>query len=156
MLTNNPGFTAIAVLTLALGIGANTAIFSVVDAVLIKRLSYPEPERVVRLNQVQTGVGEISISWPDFLDWEKQATSFSLLAADRKAHLALGGTDPKLIRVAQVTAPFFPLFGIKPVIGERLRKRKTARGRLRLYSLEKNSGASGLGRRRTSLASQLL
>jgi len=117
MLTKNPGFTAIAVLTLALGIGANTAIFSVVDAVLLKRLPYPEPERVVRLDQVQPGVAEMSISWPDYLEWEKQATSFSLLAADRKDHLALDGDNPKLIRVAQVTAPFFPLFGIKPVIG---------------------------------------
>src|SRR5262245_23851161 len=83
MLLKNPGFRWIAVLTLALGIGANTAIFSVVDAVLLRPLPYPESERLIRLWESNPGRGwpEFSASAPNFADWRKQQTVFEQLAA---------------------------------------------------------------------------
>src|SRR3954454_24466142 len=77
-----PAFTVIAVLTLALGIGANTAIFSVVNAVLLRPLPYPQPERIVYLNEIGSGV-DTSIALPDYLDWRKDAKSFQHLAITR-------------------------------------------------------------------------
>ena len=68
MLARNPGFTAVAVLTLALGIGANSAIFSVVNAVLLKRLPYPDPARLVTVLENQANVGTMSLAWPNFVD----------------------------------------------------------------------------------------
>ena len=75
-LRKSPGFTFVAVLTLALGIGANTAIFSVVNAVLLRPLPYPQPERLVYLNEVISGT-DTSIALPDYVDWRRDSTSFS-------------------------------------------------------------------------------
>src|SRR2546425_4339850 len=75
-LLNNPGFTAVAVLTLALGIGANTAIFSVVNAVLLRPLPYPESERLVWLSERGPNFPTMSISYPNFSDWRAQQNVF--------------------------------------------------------------------------------
>ena len=75
-LLNNPGFTAVAVLTIALGIGANTAIFSVVNAVLLRPLPYPESERLVWLSERGPNFPTMSISYPNFSDWRAQQTVF--------------------------------------------------------------------------------
>src|SRR5438094_4246094 len=82
-LLKNSGFTAVAVLTLALGIGANTAIFSVINGVLLKPLPYPEPERLVTLweRSPQRGVEQERVSGPNYLDWREQNTVLSELAA---------------------------------------------------------------------------
>ena len=83
MLAKNPGFTAVAVLTLALGIGANTALFSVVNGVLLKPLRYAEPDRLVAVYSRDANFATSSISYPNFLDWVRDNRSFSSLAAYR-------------------------------------------------------------------------
>ena len=118
MLAKSPGFTAVAILTLALGIGANSAIFSVINTVLIKPLPYPEPNRLAVLDEYQLHTGESSVAWMNFLDWREQSKSFEDLAAYRTLHLTLTGSgEPALLRAGQVSAPFFPLLGTKTILG---------------------------------------
>jgi len=118
VLAKNPGFTAIAVLTLALGIGANTAIFSVVDAVLLKRLPYPDPARLVTVFEKQASTGEMSVAWPNFADWRNQIHAFENVAAARQDTFTLTGLGPAArIAAAQVTPAFFPLLGVVPRMG---------------------------------------
>src|SRR3954466_2900297 len=118
-LLKHPGFTLIAVLTLALGIGANTAIFSVVNAVLLRPLPYPEPERIVYLTEVAAGTSS-SIALPDYIDWRKDAKSFEHLAISRLESRNLSGIpgqEAERVSVAFVTANFFNVIGLNPQIG---------------------------------------
>ena len=120
ILLKQPGFTVIAVLTLALGIGANTAIFSVVNAVLLRPLPYPQPERIVYLNEIANGV-DTSLSLPDYLDWQKDAKSFQHLAITRTLESrnlsGIAGREPERISCAYVTANFFNVIGLNPQLG---------------------------------------
>jgi len=117
-LRRNPGFTAVAVLTLALGIGANTAIFSVVNSVLLNPLPYPQPERLAALFSHKPQFTYGSISYPNYLDWVRENHSFSAMAAFRPDSLNLTGMgEPERVPVEMVSAGFFPLLGVKPVIG---------------------------------------
>src|SRR3989440_5617285 len=118
-LRKSPGFTIIAVLTLALGIGANSAIFSVVNHVLLRPLPYPNPDRLVYLNEVSGGTNA-SIALPDYVDWRKDTTSFEHLAISRLESRNLSGIpgrEPERISVAYVTANFFNVIGLSPQIG---------------------------------------
>jgi putative ABC transport system permease protein len=118
-LRKSPGFTIIAVLTLALGIGANSAIFSVVNHVLLRPLPYPHPERLVYLNEVINGT-DTSIALPDYVDWRKDSKSFEHLAMSRLESRNLSGIpgrEPERISVAYVTANFFNVIGLPPQIG---------------------------------------
>lgn len=118
MLANNPGFTAIAVLTLALGIGANTALFSVVDGVLLNALPYEQPERLVALYSRTSEFSHASISYPNFQDWQHDNRSFSALAAFRGDNMNLTGMgDAERLKTEMVSATFFPILGVKPVLG---------------------------------------
>ena len=83
VLAKAPGFAAIAILTLALGIGANTALFSVVNGVLLSPLPYPQPDRLIALYSRSTDFADSSISYPNFLDWHRENNSFLQLAAYR-------------------------------------------------------------------------
>jgi putative ABC transport system permease protein len=119
-LRKSPGFTCIAVLTLALGIGANTAIFSVIYAVLLRPLPYPEGDRIVLLAETDKNQPSISVSLPDYLDWERDATSFEQLAVGRRDTFNLSGLQgraPEQITGAMVTANFFKVIGLAPQIG---------------------------------------
>jgi predicted permease len=121
MLLKNTGFTLIAVLTLALGIGANTAIFSVVNAVLIKPLSYGEPDRIVMLWSINLGLklnlplGPLPV---DLAEWRRQAGTFEQIAALRPetADLSEDG-DPERVAGVEVTANFFAVMGVQPQLG---------------------------------------
>ena len=118
-LHKSPGFTAIAVLTLALGIGANTAIFSVVNAVLLRPLPYPQPERLVYLNETGGGT-DVSIALPDYVDWRKDSKSFQHLAITRlesRNLSGIAGREAERVSVAFVTANFFDVIGLRPQIG---------------------------------------
>ena len=121
-LLKNPGFTAVAVLTLALGIGANTAIFSVVNAVLLKALPYQEPERIVMLwtdnPSMNLGFHELPPTPLDLLDWRNLAQSFEQIAAfkTKLGDLSEQG-EPERVGGVQVTANFFSLLGVQPMFG---------------------------------------
>src|SRR5579872_7583007 len=91
MLVKSPGFTAIAVLTLALGIGANTALFSVVNGVLLNPLPYPNPDRLVAVYAKTVDFERSSISYPNFLDWHRDNHAFSALGAARSEEYNLTG-----------------------------------------------------------------
>ncbi len=120
LLTRKPGFALTAVLTLALGIGANTAIFSVVDAVLLRPLPYPEPDRLVRVWTADTERewSRGGTSMLNFVDWRERSRSFSDLAVfyDRSGNLS-GGAQPENVRFGLVTPGFFSTLGVEPLIG---------------------------------------
>ena len=118
-LRKNPSFTAIAVLTLALGIGANTTIFSVVNGVLLKPLPYPDPDRLVTLFENDSISGEFTVAPANFYDWRQQSTSFSHMSAlDPYPDYILTGTgEPHRLSGAEVTADFFPLLGVRMAQG---------------------------------------
>ena len=118
MLRKSPGFAAVAVITLALGIGANTAIFTVVNGVLLNPLPYPQPEQLVALYQRTPNFAEASIPYPNFLDWRRENRSFSDLAAYRHDDFNLTGAgEPERLEGEMVSASFFPVLGVKPVLG---------------------------------------
>jgi putative ABC transport system permease protein len=118
MLAKNPGFAAVVVLTLALGIGANTAIFSVVNGVLLDPLPYTQPDRLVALYSHTPQFSRSSISYPNFLDWVRQNHSFSSLAAFREDDFNMTGLgEPERLPVEMVSASFFSTLGVMPVIG---------------------------------------
>ncbi len=117
-LRRNPGFTAVAIITLALGIGANTAIFSIVNGVLLNPLPYIKPGRLVALYSRTAESSHGAISYPNFLDWVRHNRSFSSLAAYRPYDYDLTGTgEPERVPAEMVSADFFSTLGVKPVIG---------------------------------------
>jgi predicted permease len=118
MLRKNPGFTLVAVLTLALGIGANAALFSVVNGVLLNPLPYPHPEELVSLAQNLPPFSQLAISYPDFVDWTRMNRTFQALAAYRRDDFNLtGSVQAQRVTATHVSASFFPLLGARPVIG---------------------------------------
>jgi predicted permease len=118
MITKSPGFTAVAILTLALGIGANTALFSVVNGVLLNPLPYPEPEQLVTLHESKPNFEAGSISFPNFRDWRKQNTTFSMMGVSRGYSFNLTGAgDAEQVRAEFVSTDFLPMLGVKSVIG---------------------------------------
>ena len=117
-LLKHPGFTGIVVITLALGIGASTAIFSVVDSVLLRRLPYRNAERIVAIQEVNPDGKRIQTTSGNFLDWRAQNTVFEHLAAIRQSPVNLALADQaERIELAQINANFFDVFGITPTYG---------------------------------------
>lgn len=117
-LLKSPGFTLVALLTLALALGANTAIFSFVNAVLLKPLPYDHPERIVRVMEAPPGGGRNGISTLNFLDWQKENKVFEFLAARTGGSVTLTGTEePVRIPAARVSSGYFDVFGVKPALG---------------------------------------
>src|SRR5262249_11864429 len=118
MLLKAPAFTLIAVLTLSLGIGANTAIFSVVNSILLRPLPYPRPDRLLVLTE-KTRQGEwLGIAYPNYLDWREQAKSFTEMAGYRGALFNLTGMDkPARLNGGMVNWNFFRMLGVQPELG---------------------------------------
>src|SRR5438105_4032437 len=122
MLAKAPGFTAIAILTLALGIGANTAIFSLVNGVLLRPLPFPDAERLIYIegkNPAAAGITESNISFLDFTDWSQQTDLFTSTAAywTGTANFGADGAEPERVPRAGVTTGFFSVLGVQPVLG---------------------------------------
>ena len=117
-LLKHPGFTALIVFTLALGIGASTAIFSVVDSVLLRRLPYATADRIVAIQELNQAGKRVQVTSANFLDWRAQNTVFEHLAAIKQttSNLALSDSAER-IELAQTNANFFEVFGIKPQYG---------------------------------------
>ena len=122
MLRKSPGFTAIAVLTLALGIGANTAIFSVVNSALLRPLAYREPQQLYVVREIVPQLAKfaptLGVNVPDFRIWQKQVHSFSGVAIAESTSAALTGTgEPEVIPGVRASANLFDVFGPQPVLG---------------------------------------
>src|SRR2546421_3906509 len=120
MFLKHPGFTAIAVLMLALGIGVNTAIFSIVNAVLLHPLPYEHAERIQHIwdNNLQRGVQEVLVSYPKFAEWKDQSNSFDGISAFTIRSFNLKGQgEPEQAQGARVSTDFFQVMGVKPSLG---------------------------------------
>jgi predicted permease len=121
MLRKNPGFTLVAVLTLALGIGANSAIFSVVNGVLLNPLPYPHPEQLVTLHESKPNFEFGSIPYPNFRDWQKDNRTFSSMAISRRIAFSLTGVgEAEQVRARFISSDFFSTVGVNPVLGRDL------------------------------------
>ncbi len=120
-LLKNPGFSIVAILTLALAIGANTAIFSAIDAVLLHPLPYPEPDRLVYVGEdlKHFNLKKIPASPPEVIDYRNMATSFSSIGAveNSTAFTLTGGGNPEIVPGLSITASVFSMLGVKPVVG---------------------------------------
>jgi predicted permease len=129
LLAKNPSFTIIAVLTIALGIGANTAIFSVVNAVLLRPLPFKDPDQLVRLSErSQQGPG-MSIAYPNFKDWRSENTVFAGLAATRFDNFNLTGADEaERLQGRNVSWNFFDVLGVQPALGRSFRPEEDSAG----------------------------
>ena len=119
-LRKTPGFTFIAVLTLALGIGANTAIFSVIYAVLLQPLPYPQGDRIMILTETDSNQPQISVAYPDYVDWKRDNTVFENIAVSRRESYNLSGLPgraPEQVQGGLVTGNFFKVIGLQPQLG---------------------------------------
>src|SRR3984957_9999434 len=118
MLVKSPGFTGVAVVTLALGIGANTALFSVINGVLLSPLPFPQPEQLVTLHENKPNFEGGSVSYPNFRDWRKDNRSFSSLALARTYAFSLTGAgEAEQVGAEFISSDFFSVLGVKPQIG---------------------------------------
>jgi putative ABC transport system permease protein len=118
MLARNPGFTTVAVLTLALGIGANTAIFSVVNAVLLRPLPFDHPDRIVTLGEKTKDGNRMNVGYATYVDWQTESRTFEHLAAYRWWDPSLiGEGPPERLSGLRVSQPFFSILGVQPALG---------------------------------------
>ncbi len=118
MLAKNPGFAVIAILTLALGIGANTALFSVVNAVLLNPLPFPQPDQLLTLHESKPNFEQGAIPYLNFLDWQNQNRTFSSIAISRGFAFSLTGIgEPERLQGEWVSASLFGTLGVKPQLG---------------------------------------
>src|SRR5262249_31748859 len=117
MMRKAPGFTAAAVLAIALGVGANTAIFTVIERVLLQPLPYPDAGRIVDVDEMARGQ-HASVSPPNFMDWRTQNTTLSALGAYNGATLTIsGGVEPTRIDSVEIDASVLPALGVQPQLG---------------------------------------
>ena len=133
----SPGFTFFATLTIALGLGANAAIFSLVDGVLLKSFRYPDPERIVQLWEKPPRGLRNGISGANYIDWANQSQSFEAMAAQTGVGMSYTpasgagstGSEPRVLRVTMVSAPYFEVFGAKPTLGRTFSRDEDQAGR---------------------------
>ena len=157
-LLKNPGFTTVAILTLALGIGANTAIFSFVNAILIRPLPYPEADRLVMVfeNNTENGWSKNRLGAPVLGEWRKLSTSFEGLAGYRTDIASLSGRgNPESISLAEVSANTFGLLRIKPFIGRDFLPEEETYGRQKVAILSYEFWKSRFGGDRAILGQSL-
>jgi putative ABC transport system permease protein len=157
MLRKSPGFAAVAVLTLALGIGANTAMFSVVNAVLLRPLGYPQSDRLVFLSEWSQRVPYMSISMANLRNWQAMNTVFESIAPYRTEDVVLTGShQAERLRDRQITADYFPTTRLKPVIGRAMTVEEDKVGGERVVMLGEGFWARSFGRDPGVLGRKLL
>ena len=156
-LLKTPGFAVISVLTLALGIGANTAMFSIVNGVLLRPLSYNEPDRLLELATSTPQFHEGSISYPNFLDWQQRSRSFEGMAAYREDVFNLTGQpNPERLRGEMVSATMFPVLHVKPVVGRAFTSDEDRRGGAHVVLLTTNYWKTRFNRNVSVLGSSIV
>ena len=158
VLVRQPGVTIVAVLTLALGIGANSAIFSAVNAVLLRPLPYDQPDRLVTLWEKRPAEGVLDnvVAPADFVDWTKMATSFERMAAMTWVPGDLTGAgDPVRLTVGAVSPAFFDVFGVTPMLGRTFRAEEAFTGKHRVVILGHALWTSRFGQDRSIVGRQL-
>jgi putative ABC transport system permease protein len=129
MLRKSPGFAVVAVITLALGIGANTGLFSVINGVLLNPLPYQQPDRLITIYAKTGQFQQSSVPYLNFLDWQKGTSSFAALAAYRSEEFNLTGIDqPERLHSHMVSAGFFELLGVNPLLGRSFREEEDEPG----------------------------
>jgi predicted permease len=129
VLSKSRGFAAIAILTLALGIGANAALFSIVNGVLLNPLPFPNPDELYAVYSKTTSFEQSSISYPNFLDWQKQNHSFAALGAFRADDFNMTGAgEPERLHGHMISANFFPSLGLTPIVGRDFRPEEDRAG----------------------------
>lgn len=118
VLRKNPGFTLVAVLTLALGIGMNSAFFSVVNGVLLNPLPYPQPDQLVALGESKPNFTNGSISYPNFVDWQKDNRVFTSMAIARFSGFSITGLgEAEQLNAKLISSDYFTVLGANPLIG---------------------------------------
>src|SRR5262245_59857538 len=130
-LWKSPGYAAVTILTLALGIGANTAIFSVVNGVILKPLPYPAPERLIYITSQFPGLGfdQFWVSAPEFLEFAENNRSFQQVGAYRAGAVNLGTPDqPRRVNSAVITSELMPALGVAPIRGRQFTREDTLPG----------------------------
>jgi predicted permease len=129
LLTTRPGFTLMAILPLALGIGANTAMFSVLNGVLLRPLPFRDPDRLVQMREKTTEFSQMAVSYPNLQDWQRQNRSFESIAGFRDDEATLTGAgDTQRITVSMVSAPYFEILGANMVLGRGFLAEEDRRG----------------------------
>ena len=122
LLWKNPGFSTVAILTLALGIGANSALFSVVSGVLLNPLPFPQPDELVGVYEKTNEFDRSSVSYPNYLDWKKENRGLEALAAYRSDRFNLTGMgEPQRVHIHMVSAEFLSVLGVQPIAGRNFR-----------------------------------
>src|ERR1051326_6291649 len=138
-LRKSPGFAFIALITLAIGIGANSAMFSIVNSVLLRPLPYANPDRILRLATTMPQFKDSSVSYPNFLDWQQRNRSFEQVALYRNETYTLTGLpNPERLRGEMTSASIFPTLGMRPIIGRVFTPEEDRRGAAPVVVLTSN------------------
>ncbi|MBP7571078.1 MAG: ABC transporter permease [Acidobacteria bacterium] len=128
-LSSRPSLVVVSVLTLALGIGGTTAVFSVVDAVLLRPLPFPRSDRLVSLTESSPNLKTLSVSWQNYVDWRDQSRSFESVAAYRSLNVTITGEgEPERVPAKMVSAAMLPMLGVKPSLGRGFTKEEDQAG----------------------------
>ena len=152
VLRKSPNFTTVAVLTLALGVGANTALFSVVNGVLLNALPFPQPAQLIALHESKPNFEHGSISYPNFFDWQRLNHTFSSIAVFRDYAFSLTGAgEAEKVSAEFVSSDFFPILGVRPMLG-----RTFAPGEDRIGAAPTVLISAGLWQRKLSAAPDVL
>ncbi len=160
VLRRDPGYTFFAVLTIALALGANAAIFSLVDGILLKSSGYPEPERIVQLWEKPPGGERNSIAPANYIDWTRQSRSFESMAAQTGAAMSYlareSGGVPVSLNASVVSAPYFDVFGVKPAWGRTFALDEDQQGKEKVTVLSHHTWLSVMGGDRSVVGRSIL
>jgi hypothetical protein len=143
MLAKSPAFSGVAVLTLALGIGVNSSLFSIASAGLLEPLPYPRPDRLTAIYQRAFTFEKASITYLNFLDWQARNRTFASMAAFRSENFNLTSTGESLrLRGEMISSSYFPTLGVEPILGAGSHQKRIASARRLSRSSAKGSGSS--------------